>query len=542
MSAPAFNSSSIGLRDDVNLLDTSRATFAAQLIPTKLFKEEYTTLFFDVDGDGDTDMYIVNGGIEYDSNAEEPCADRLIVMDANRTFADVSERALPANDFPGAAAAVADYDRDGDLDLFVGGRLVKGMYPTSPRSMLLRNVTTTADEPRFVDATSADGNGLESPGMVTSALWSDVNDDGWIDLLLTLEWGPIRLFMNRQGKLIEQTKEAGLADCTGWWNGIAGRDVDNDGDIDYVATNFGLNSEYRVSQTEPNRIYFGKFGSNDQSAIIHTKVDGQSELPISGRNRLERALPFIRDKFPTYGAFASCRLIDICAESELSFAQVFEATELTTSLLINDGSGKFEIRALPLLAQLSPGFGVAMTDLNADGNTDIYVAQNFFSAQRERMAGGLGALLLGNGDGSFNEVWPSKSGLAIEADAMSLAVGDLDNDMRPDLLVGINNEEARLYHNRSTGNYPLKIRLEGSQSNLRAIGARVTLVMASGAMPACEVTAGGGYLSQSTSDLFFGLNEHDSIQQIHVRWPDGSESELAPPMDLDGPFWIVKPE
>lgn len=528
VSSPAGQEKGFGLRTTGDS-SSEKLSFKTVSLPVDLRKEEFTPLFFDADGDGDLDVYVVNGGVESKNRAER-LSDSLAVNTNNRGFVLADSSALPGTAFSGGAAAVADYDRDGDLDIFVGGRVVAGQYPTPPRSMLLRNETTEADHPVFVDATETDADHLLRAGMITSALWSDVNSDGWIDLLLTTEWGPIQVFLNSQGRLVDSTEQSGLASHLGWWNGITGRDLDNDGDIDYVATNFGLNTKYSASAKKPDRIYYGTFGDSDRPQIIEAKVAEDCELPVRGKSCSQNAMPFIRDKFPTYHEFASSELYDIYSKSELDSATKFEVNELCTCLLINDGGGRFEFQPLPWLAQVAPGFGVAATDVNSDGWTDLYIAQNFFTPQREtgRMAGGLGALLLGSPTGKFNQIWPSASGLAISADAKGLAISDLNGDRRPDFVVGINDERLRFFENHCADNVPIKIHLRGDKNNLQAIGSRVEVVLAGGSKQTAEVSVGGSYLSQSTCDLFFGMDKSDRIQMIRVIWPDGSKSEVVP--------------
>ena len=312
---------------------------------------------------------------------------------------------------------------------FVGGRVIAGQYPLSPQSQLLRNESEPG-VPKFVDVTESVSEDLVKPGLVTGALWSDVNADGWIDLLITLEWGPVKLFLNHEGKLSDVTEAAGLSRYTGWWNGICGRDLDNDGDIDYAVTNFGLNTKYHVSAEKPARIYYGTFGESTKPNIVEAKVGDQCMLPVRGKSCSQSAMPYIGEKFEKYRDFASATLTDIYKPNELENASMFEANYLSSAVLINDGIGNFEVRELPRLAQISPGFGIVATELDGDGNTDLFIAQNFFTPQREtsRMAGGTGVLLRGFGNGEFEEMWPIESGLIVSEDAKGLAVADWNQD------------------------------------------------------------------------------------------------------------------
>ena len=520
------NSNGGGARNDVD--------FRSVHFESERGKEELAPLFFDADGDGDLDLYVVCGGFENRGDADL-LADTFLINQGDGQFEAANAEAIPDTQFSGGAVAAADYDRDGDLDLFVGGRVVVGSYPTTPPSMLMRNETKEQDNPVFVDATSSDATGLKLPGMVTCAMWSDVNDDGWVDLLLTTEWGPVQIYLNNEGRLEQATERCGLAAHLGWWNGIAVADFDRDGDMDFVVTNFGMNTKYSASPKKPARIYYGKFGGNEHPVIIEVKTEESCELPIRGKSCSQHAVPQLAEKFPTYHEFALSPLDEIFSPSEIETATKFEATELKTCLLRNDGNGVFTFEALPWLAQVSPGFGVVATDINSDGWSDLFIAQNFFTPQREtgRLAGGLSALFLGSSSGDLQPVWPDASGIAIEADAKGAAIGDFNNDMRPDLVVGINDEEPRFFLNQESGRRPLVVRLVGKGKNQRAIGARVQVLMENGLPQTAEVRAGGSYLSQSTTDLYFGLGESDKVKSIHVRWADGSEQDFEPPAHLD---------
>jgi hypothetical protein len=227
----------------------------------------------------------------------------------------------------GSIAAAADFDRDGDLDLYVGGRTVPAQYPETPESRLLRN-----DGGKFKDVTSELAPALQRSGLVNSALWSDVNGDGWIDLLVTHEWGPIKLFVNDGGRLRDATPSSGLANLLGWWNGIAGRDLDGDGDIDYVATNLGRNTCYRVSADHPARLYLGKFAPDDDKLVlVEGKYDEQGRLvPARNKPEFEKALPFVEAAFPTFHEFASATLADVVGEKAWT-ASCCETTARATS-------------------------------------------------------------------------------------------------------------------------------------------------------------------------------------------------------------------
>jgi len=348
-----------------------------------------------------------------------------------------------------------------------------------------------------------------------------------LDLLVTHEWGPVKLFLNNEGHLEDHTIEAGLAGKLGWWNGIAARDLDADGDIDYIITNFGLNTKYRASPDRPALGFYGEFDNRGSKYLIEAYYEGDALYPMRGRSGSVAVIPSLSEKFPTFKSFGEATLQDVYTSKLAAAAQRLEVNTLESAVLINDGAGHFTFHALPRLAQASPAFGVALSDLDGDGKTDLYIAQNFFGPQPEtgRMDGGLSLLLKGNGDGNFTPIWPNESGLVVAGDGKSLAVTDLNNDGWPDLLVGINNGELMAFENGgSRENRVLNIRLQGQRWNPTAVGSRVTITFDNGRKQAAEVQAGGGYLSQSSSVLTFGLGGTDPPKQIDIRWPDGRTS------------------
>jgi hypothetical protein len=496
--------------------------------------DDMAPLFFDADADGDQDLFVSTSSVE--SAAEN----RLYINEGKGQFTRAETDLVGAGAASGLSAAgaagihshgvvcAADFDRDGDLDLFVGGRCIPGQYPLPPSSQLLRN-----DGGRFVRVEHEIAPELAARGMVTSALWSDADNDGWIDLLVTYEWGPVRLFKNQGGEqLVDVSGPAGLADRLGLWNGIAGRDLDHDGDMDYVVTNLGLNTKYEASVTRPLRIYYGDFDGSGRKHIIEAAVTDEGVVPLRDKSASQNAMPGLRDRFPTYHSFASATLPDIYAETALERAYVVEANALETGLLLNDGQGRFKFQPLPRLAQVAPAYGVAVEDVDADGHPDIYLVHNFYSPAPEtgRMDGGLSLLMKGDGKGSFTPTWPDASGLVVPGDAKSLTVTDLNGDERPDFVVGVNNGEVLAFENRSTGGSPLMVRLSDAPGNPTAVGARVTVETTSSERHSAEVTAGGGYLSQNGGELYFGLGQSHA-KQIEVRWPDGTTSVHAAPND-----------
>ena len=482
--------------------------------------EDMGTVFLDADSDGDLDLYVASGGVE-SAAGDRLLADRLYLNEGNGQFTVAPAGTLPENQQSASVVAAADFDRDGDVDLFVGSRVIPGRYPRAPMSQLLVN-----DRGRFGDATDMVAPELRRTGLVTGAVWSDADGDGWVDLLVTHEWGPIKLLLNRSGKLVDATAEAGLADRLGWWNGIAAGDIDNDGDIDYVATNQGLNSKYHATSDRPALLYYGKFGGLDDPRLIEAHFEGQTLFPVRGKSCSTRAIPSLSKIFPSYEAFANADLPMIYTPTGLNEAHTFEANTLESSVLVNDGKGRFTMHPLPRLAQISAGYGLSIVEVNGDGYADLYVVQNFFGPQPEtgHMDGGMSLLLLGNGDTTFRPVSPARSGLVIPGDAKSLTTCDLDDNGWVDFVVGVNDDNlAAFLHQGNEENRPFVVRLVGQVGNPTAIGARVTVRTSDGNQQTAEVYAGQGYLSQSSPSLMFGLGKQNRIDEIRVRWPDGEE-------------------
>lgn len=253
----------------------------SQALQAHSASEDMGALWIDVEGDGDLDLYVVSGGVECEPGAAV-LRDRLYINEGlSNGLRLAAGDAVPVDGISGSCVVAADYDRDGDLDLFVGGRAVPGAYPLAPPSRLLRN-DSEGRQPRLTDVTAEAAPGLLDAGMVTGALWTDANGDGLPDLMLTVEWGPVRLFQNTGTTLVEMTRQAGLGDRLGWWNSIAGTDLDHDGDIDYVVTNFGLNTKYHPGFDHPYRIYFADFDGDGHRDIVEAKSKDDHLLPVRG--------------------------------------------------------------------------------------------------------------------------------------------------------------------------------------------------------------------------------------------------------------------
>jgi hypothetical protein len=482
--------------------------------------EDLGLVFLDVDADGDQDLFVTSGGVECEPG-DAVLRDRLYLNQGRGKFTAAPPGQLPDLADSGGVAAAADYDQDGDLDLFIGGRSIPGRYPQTPHSRLLNN----DGRGTFRDVTSEHAPQLLASGLVTSGLWTDVDGDGDVDLLVTHEWGPIKLYRNEGGQLQDATAQAGLAERHGWWHGLAGRDLDADGDLDYVVTNLGRNTAYRVSAERPARLFYGDFAGDGRPVLVEGKYDETGRL-VSAQNKpaMQQAIPFIEAAFPTFHAFASATLAELVGQEELDKSFQVYANTVDSVILRNDGQGRFTFEALPLLAQVSAGFGVVLGDFNADGHSDAYLVQNDYSPRRDlgRIDGGISILLAGDGRGQLAEVPPRESGLVVPGDAKSVVATDLNQDGWPDLVVGVNDDGVLAFtHQGLPGRRLARVRLLGRPGNPTALGARITLRRSDGLAQTAEVAAGGGYLSQQPADQWFGLGRDANIDAIDVRWPDG---------------------
>ena len=408
--------------------------------------EDITPLFFDADSDGDSDLYVVSGGVEGDAGASV-FRDRLYLNDGKGNFATAPGDALPGVAASGGSAAVADYDKDGDLDVFVGGRVVPGRYPQTPRSCLLRNDSANG-RVRFIDA--APGAGLGALGMVTDALWADLDGDDWPELIVAREWGPLEVIRNHQGSLRRVEAGSGMEKVTGWWNSLAAADLDGDGDIDLVAGNTGLNTKYKATTAKPELLFYGDFDGTGTPRILEAKFEGEVCLPHRGYSCSTHAMPGLKTRLPNFHSFAIKSLQSIYSQTRLDQARRFEANTLASGLFMNDGKGHFTFTPLTITAQSFPVTDIAVHDFTGDARPDIYIVGNSSSPQREtgNMDGGVSLLLKGDGLGGFHPVWPNESGLVVPGDARGIALTDLNGDARPDIVVTVNDAELRAFEAR----------------------------------------------------------------------------------------------
>lgn len=483
-------------------------------------------LVFEANGDGQPDLLVAKGGVN------QPAGDpsyqpRLLYGRGRGLFDEAPAGALPPLPISAGPAVAADFDRDGQLDVFIGGRVVPGDYAATPRSALLCN-----DGGRFVDVTEQIAPGLSQVGHVQSALWTDVDQDGWLDLLVATHWGGIRCWRNQAGRgLVDVSAELGFtAAGSGWWNSIAAADFNGDGQPDYAVGNLGLNTRYRASPEAPVVLLAGTFDASGRKHLIETEtVDGQL-FPIRARDTLLTAIPTLRRRAPSYHAYARSTAESLLGTDQMAAATRLEVTELRSGVFLSEGTGSargFRFVPLPRAAQIAPLFGLVAGDFDGDGRADLYAVQNTHAPHDEigRFAGGVSQLLRGDGHGGFTCASPEQSGLVVSGEARALAVKDFDRDGWPDFIVSRPDATTLAFlNNPQDGRAEFSIQLAGTKANPAAIGARITVVHQNGMTQTAEVHAGSGYLSQSSTATFFGFPSANPPLELHVQWPDGRRS------------------
>ncbi|MFI5153630.1 MAG: FG-GAP repeat domain-containing protein, partial [Chitinophagales bacterium] len=404
-------------------------------------------LLFDADGDGDLDLYIASGGYvnERDSKFYQ---DRIYENDGKGNFT-LAEGAVPANLTSKFCVRAADFDHDGDLDLFISGRVDPGNYPKPVSSFIYRN-DSRPGQIKFTDVTQSVARDLVNAGMVCDAVWTDFDNDGWPDLILAGEWMPITLLKNDHGQFRNVTASSGISDQKGWWNSIVAGDFDNDGDIDYIVGNLGGNSFYRANNTYPIRAYGKDFDNNGiydmiPSLYLPDQNGVKKEFPAQTRDDMLKQINAMRKKFPTYQSYANADMSQVLSETERKGALVLEANNLQTCFLRNEGNGKFSLHPMPVAAQLSVINGMVAADFDGDGNLDLLMNGNDYGTEVSvgRYDAFNGLFLKGDGKGNFDAKSILQSGIFIPGNGKAL--------------VAMRNAENHLLIAASQNRGPLKI-------------------------------------------------------------------------------------
>ncbi|MEO9872307.1 VCBS repeat-containing protein [Ekhidna sp.] len=405
--------------------------------------EDMSALFFDYDGDGDKDLYVVSGGNEKNKK-ESAFQDRLYVNDGAGAFTR-GNNILPSITASGSRVKAGDYDNDGDLDLFVGGRLIVGKYPWPAKSYILRN-----DEGTFSDVTMEIAPDFEELGMITDASWTDFDGNGTLDLIIVGEWTPLLFYSNEEGRFSDVTNTTGLTHTNGWWSSISQDDFDGDGDMDYVVGNLGLNYKYQATPEEPFEVYADDFDENNRKDIVLSYYNFGKLFPVRGKSCSAQQMPSLKEKFKDYNSFSVADVSEIYGQEALANAEIHHISETFASTYIeNMGGGKFKMTQLPNEAQFSSINKSIVVDIDKDGFKDIIAGGNLYSAEIEtpRNDSGIGTYLRGDGKGNFSAVRNNQCGLFMEGDVKDFSLVIIDgkqfivvakNDDRPQF-IKINN-------------------------------------------------------------------------------------------------------
>lgn len=368
--------------------------------------------FFDMDGDGDADLYLVMGGNEFEAGADL-YQDQLYTNTGNGNFV-LSANALPQMNQSSLAITSADIDGDGDLDLFIGGRLVPGNYPTAPQSVLLENMGNGT----FEDATQRLAPELGGIGMVTDAHFEDLNGNGLPDLVVVGEWMPITVFENKKGQLNPITKATGLEHTKGWWNVLKAADFDADGDMDFVVGNLGLNSQLKTSIQEPVSLYYADFDGNGAVDPILTYFIQGEEYPVYSKDDMQEQLVFLKTKYVNYSDYASQQITDILTPEQFQKAERLNVDTFAHLIIENTGNFTFKIKELPKEAQWAPIYAIKSDDINGDNKKDLILGGNFYGCRVKfgRYDTNKGAIYFGDGEGDWEYVSSKESGLNLNAE------------------------------------------------------------------------------------------------------------------------------
>lgn len=440
-------------------------------------------LFFDLENDGDLDLYIANGG-NHDAFYPDTYQHHIYINDGKGNF---KQSAIPSPLKMSASTVVgADFDNDGDIDLFVGGRSLPGKYPKSVPSAILRN-----DNGKLVDATEQILPELSNAGMVCTALWTDCNGDNKVDLVVTGEFMKIEIFINQNGKLVNKTREFGLAESSGWWNSISAGDFDNDGDMDYIVGNRGLNGFFKATPAEPVRVYANDFDKNGSLDPILTYYVMGQECVHAELKDLASHMPTIQRNYSKYHEYAIQQPDQIFTKAQLQSSFKVEAKYFASVMLVNNNNKGFTIKELPARAQLGPIYGTSVIDYDDDGNLDVLLSGNSLSVQIEMgFEDALNGLVLkGDGNGGFTPLINTQTGYKTPYDAKSVA--RLSGKGYELFLVGNNLNFMQGIRLKTTTNS-----IELNKDEYKAI-----VTLANGKKQVIENSYGTGYLSQNSRTL-----------------------------------------
>ncbi|MDX1941831.1 MAG: VCBS repeat-containing protein [Saprospiraceae bacterium] len=403
--------------------------------------EDTDSEFFDADGDGDQDLYVASGGNEFPTSSSA-LIDRLYLNDGKGNFIK-SPQILPTFQYESTGCVKAsDFDGDGDMDLFVGIRLIPFLYGVPTNGYILQN----DGKGNFIDVTASVAPELKAIGMITDAVWEDYDKDGKKDLIIVGDWMPITILQNSNGKLKKlPTSDLQLPASNGFWNCIKSADLDNDGDKDFIIGNHGLNTRFKASENEPITMYVNDFDRNGTAEQLISVYNGGKSYPLALRHDLVMQMPGLKKKYLKYESYKNQTVQDIFTPTQLQGTVEQKIYTTQTSILLNQGDGKFGLIPLPLQAQLAPMYGLWVEDFDDDGNKDIIMGGNFYYAKPEVgiYDASYGLFLKGNGKGGFQPLSALQSGFFVKGevrDMVSLKIGN-----RSVIVVTKNNARAEIF-------------------------------------------------------------------------------------------------
>ncbi len=473
-------------------LQNANSTFSRTDIEADSSYEDLGTLLFDADNDGDLDLYVVSGGYRWPAKSKQ-YQDRLYMNDGKGYYIQ-NEEALPKIESSGSCVIASDYDLDGDLDLFIGGRVIGRNYPSTPQSYLLENKDGV-----FVNQSKLLGEQKGKLGMVTSALWTDVNNDKSPDLIIVGEWMPITILINKNGEFINETATYQLEETTGWWNSVNGADFDQDGDIDYILGNYGLNSFFKCSKEKPIEIYSGDFDKNGVNDPIITQYAGDESYLVHPFNVLLELIPGMKNRFSTFSEYGKTSFKDAFLKEELANSIKMDCKTMESVVLENSGKDGFIIHPLPTEVQFSPVFGTLVDDVNADHLPDLILVGNSLSEETTT----------GYYDASFGNVLINQGNFKWKAEPPALSNFIADGDKKSMATISVGNNKVMLI---SENNGTLQ-----AMTYLQALNSK--------------------WITFQADDWYYTLKIGDKIQKVELYYGNGFNSsstrKVSFPMDME---------
>ena len=488
-----------GRNSDIGvLIQRPEGGFSEFLLNDTTDTETSGLLLFDADNDRDLDLYAVSGGSEFYAHSAH-FRDRLFRNNGKGELIYDAD-ALPGLVVSGSVVTAADYDQDGDLDLFVGGRVIPQSYPFPERSLLLQNNGGV-----FSDVTEDEAKDLMEIGMVTSALWTDYDLDGWVDLMVVGEWMPVCIFRNERGRLVEVGGDMGLFDSEGWWNSIISGDFDKDGDPDYVVGNQGLNNRYGTSMNKPIYVVSKDFDNNGiADPVINAWVDGDY-YPVHLRNDLIQQIQYLKKRYPRYADYNSINSTDLFTEDELEGSLLLKVRIFESILLLNEGDGRFVKRILPFEAQFAPVKGTLVSDFNSDDFPDLLMIGNNYNT--EAFSGShdafIGLFLKGDGSSELLPERAADSGFVVDGDGRSL-VSLFDRNDNQLICASQNAAGLKIFRIKNPGDDWIKFTPEKSDR-------LVEIYYRDGTVQCQELYYGSSYLSQTSRDFLINKSNTEKI-------------------------------